>query len=300
MGYHYSFCEEVEMLKGLITDAIAHLRECILLNVSLVMAIAAGVAYLRCAGSKADRNVIKLFIYGVIVTALLLFPVSSSVLRIVIGTYYDAPDMWIVMPLIPFGAAMCAALSGELANRLKAEKKVTVVLGCVLFAAAVLLCGSMGIPREQSSGRPENAGELEQQLSIMILEKKLLGGGEQIVMAPDDIMAYLHTHSGNAVTLYGRDMWDGRLTKNRYGSYDQSLITLHDDMTAIMNGETDIAPEVCRRAFDLGATVVIMPGSCDYTKIKEAGFEVVMFGGVTMEGDCIPETSGCGYLIISE
>ena len=285
------------MFKDLMMDAIAHLRESILINASLIVSLLAGIWYLKLAGDKADDRIKTFFIYGVAVMLLLILPVSAAVLRFAVGTYYDAPDMWTVLPLIPFGAMMCAALSGEMAPRLKKEKRSIVFAACVLTAAAILLCGSLGTPREQTSGRPENAGDMEIALCEMIFEKKLLGGGEQVVFAPDDIMAVLHTCYGNAQTLYGRDMWDGRLTKNRYGWYEPELVTLHDDMLRIMNGEEGLAPDVCRRAFDLGATVVVMPLWCDLTGIKNAGFETTQFGGdISEDGDL----HGAGYIIVTE
>ena len=288
------------MLKVLMMDAIAHFRECILLNASLLVSFIAAICYLKLSGGNADKKVRSFLVYGSAVVILLLLPVSASVLRIAVGTYYDAPDMWTVMPLIPFGAVMFAALSGEMASGLKKEKKGTVVLFCILIAAAILMCGSLGTPRQQTSGRPENAGIVERALCETIFEKKLLGGGEQVVFAPDDIIASLHTGYGNAQTLYGRDMWDGRLTKNRYGWYEPELVSLHDDMTRIMNGDISLAPDVCRRAFDHGATVVVMPGWCDLAGIKNAGFETLMFGGDTFDGDSQQQVPSYGYIIVTE
>ena len=327
------------MFKSLVMDAIAHLRECILINVSLLVAVAAGAAYLKITGKNAALKIRMLFAYAVIAAALVLIPVTNAVIRIVVGTYYDSPDMWTAVPLIPLGAVMIAALAGEIALTLSkddpskskqgkdksdkhtdkkhAGKKhisyealsegdtkgsgvaVKAVLGSVLIAAAILVCGSLGTPREQTSGRPENAGEFEKSLVITIYEKKLLGGGEQIVLAPDDIIAYIHTYSGTARTLYGRDMWDGTLTKNRYGYYDAELISIHDDMVRIMNGETSLAVDVCRRAFEQGATVVVMPGYCDYATIHHAGYNCVQFGGVTPESSYVPGDSGYGYILVS-
>ncbi|MCR4792631.1 MAG: hypothetical protein K5871_07765 [Lachnospiraceae bacterium] len=262
------------MFKGLVTDAALHFRECLLLNASLLVSFSAGVAYLRLAGKKADKNVILLFIYGIAACVLLLCPVTSSIMRVIVGTYYDAPDMWLVMPLIPFGAVMCAALAGELLPRLAKEKKAVSVLACVLLASAVLLCGSLGTPREQTTGRPENAGESEHMIAMSLFENGLAGGDGQVILASDDMIAYLHEYSGNVQTLYGRDMWDGRLMKNRYGWYSPELVKLHDDMNKIVSGEYDLAADVCERAFELGATVVILPGECDAQALLDAGFEV--------------------------
>ena len=300
---YISVHEEGEMFRNLVMDATAHLRECILINVSLVVALALGAAHLKTAGKKADHRIRAFYICSVLATAAVLCPITNAIFRIITGTYYDAPDMWTVVPLIPLGAIMCSALAGEIANGvLPGDEGISVnnkkaVFGAVLIAAAILVCGSLGRPCEQTSGRPENAGGYAKYIAELIYEKKLLGGAEQVILAPDDMIAYLHIYSGNAVTLYGRDMWDGRLTKNRYGMYSPELISIHDDMLKVAGGESLLAPNLCRRAFEQGATVVVLPPGCfDEAAIKAAGYETMLF---TSWGDdnetIIPE-----YLLVTE
>ena len=279
------------MLRGLINDHILHLRECILIGGSLLVSLSAGFSCLVLSGKKTDVRIRALIGYIVAALLVLVCPVTASVLRMVTGTYYDSPDMWIIIPLIPVGAIMTSVLFDELYSR---DKKIS-LLAVVLFAAAILLCGSLGVRNENSSGRPENAGESERLIAEMVYEKKLLGGSEQVILAPDDMIAYLHTYSGNALTLYGRDMWDGRLTKNRYGFYSQELIDIHDDMIRVSNGEKDLAADLCRRAFEQGATVVILPpGGYDDAAIKEAGYEITFFASWADDENLIP-----GYALVT-
>ena len=70
-------------------------------------------------------------------------------------------------------------------------------------------------------------------------------------------------------------------------------------MYADADGETELAVDVCRRAFEQGATVVVMPGYCDYVTIHHAGYNCVQFGGVTPESLYIPGDSGYGYILVS-
>ena len=243
------------MLRGLISDHMIHLRECMMLASSLLVSLSAGFTCYVLSGKKTDVRIRALLGYVVAALVFLICPVTASVLRIVTGTYYDSPDMWNIIPLIPVGAIMTAVLFDELYSR---EKKIS-ALAVVLFAAAILLCGSLGSVSVNSSGRPENAGTDEKTIAEMIYDKDILGSGEQVILAPDDMIAYFHTYTADARTLYGRDMWDGRLTKNRYGFYSQELIDIHDDMIRVSNGEKDICADLCRRAFEQGATVVILP-----------------------------------------
>jgi len=227
-----------------------------------------------------------------------------------------------VVPLIPLGSIMCSAFAGEVDAGLKADKESTssevqknmteeadivkggklnvrgvrMAVGALLVAASILVCGSLGKPREQTSGRPENSCEIERVIAEMVYEKKLLGGAEQVILAPDDMIAYLHTCSGNAITLYGRDMWDGRLTKNRYGQYSPELISIHDDMLRIMAGENVAAGDLCRRAFEQGATVVILPlGGYDGSSIVETGYEILNFSTSADEENPLP-----GYILVTK
>ena len=319
---YISVHEEGEMFRNLVMDATAHLRECILINVSLVVALALGAAYLKTAGKKADHRIRAFYICSILASAAVLCPITNAIFRIITGTYYDAPDMWTVVPLIPLGAIMCSALAGEVAAGLKADKESTssevqknmteeadivkggklnvrgvrMAVGALLVAASILVCGSLGKPREQTSGRPENSCEIERVIAEMVYEKKLLGGAEQVILAPDDMIAYLHICSGNAITLYGRDMWDGRLTKNRYGQYSPELISIHDDMLRIMAGENVAAGDLCRRAFEQGATVVILPlGGYDGSSIVEAGYEILNFSTSADEENPLP-----GYILVTK
>ncbi len=279
------------MLRGLINDHILHLRECMLISGSLLVSLSTGFSCLVLSGKKTDVRVRALICYIAAALLVLVCPVTASVLRMVTGTYYDSPDMWIILPLIPVGAIMTAVLFDELYSR---DKKVS-ILAVVLYAAAILLCGSLGGKTGNTTGRPENAGESERLIAEMVYEKKLLGGSEQVILAPDDMIAYLHTYSGNALTLYGRDMWDGRLTKNRYGFYSQDLIDIHDDMIKVSDGEKDLAADLCRRAFEQGATVVILPpGGYDQEAIKEAGYEITFFASWADDENLIP-----GYALVT-
>ena len=274
------------MLRGLINDHILHLRECMMISSSLLVSLSAGFACLVLSGKKTDVRIRALLGYITAALIVLVCPVTASVLRIVTGTYYDSPDMWNIIPLIPVGAVMTAVLFDELYSR---EKKIS-LLAVVLFTVAILLCGSLGRVTGNSSGRPENAGTDEKMIAEMIFEKKLLGGN-QTILAPDDVIAYLHVYSADARTLYGRDMWDGRLTKNRYGFYSQELTDIHDDMIKVSNGEKELCADLCRRAFEQGATVVILPPN---------GYDT----DVLAEGGCAPiilatGSDGSGYALVT-
>jgi len=256
------------MFKGLLIDCIAHYRECIILNASLfVSAIAAATCFRRSRRKTDDR--IKAFILLAAVSfAMLMIPVSASIIRIVFGTYYDVPDIWGIIPLIPLGAVCVSAMAGEFVSDMRREKKSTLVTGFALIAGAVLLCGSLGTSVEQSEGRYENASLSEREVAEFICTNY----EGCTVLANDDITACIHGISAEVTTLYGRDMWDGRLTKNRYGTYPAEVRDLRDDLLNMEDKKYYLAPEVAKDAFAMGAGIVVVPGECDPAVIEGAGY----------------------------
>ena len=277
--------QEVKMLKGLMTDAMVHFRECIFLNASLFVSFIGGICAYRRSDKKTNERMNALLLMTFVSFILLIIPLSASVIRMVFGTYYDAPDIWGILPLMPLGAVCMSALSGEAVREFDKDKKSTVIIGTALLICAYLACGSLGTSREQSSGRPEGATLSEREVSEYICEH--FGGS--VVVANDNITASLHTVSADIVTLYGRDMWDGRLTKNRYGTYSEAVRKLHDDYLKMEAGDFGSASAVCKDALAHGADIVVIPGMCDVTGFESQGLSYEIFTA----------SSGENYYLIS-
>ena len=259
------------MLKGLLIDCLVHFRECIILNASLFVSIIASVYVLKKTGRKTDDRIKATLLLACVSFVLLIFPVSASVIRIVFGTYYDVPDIWGIIPLIPLGAVCFAAFAGEAFKDFSGEKKANVALGCAFLAGAVLLCGSLGTPEETANGRLENASVGEREVAEYICDYYKDADEAVVVFANDDITAALHGISADIVTLYGRDMWDGRLTKNRYGTYSRELRELRDDLLNMEDNKFYLAPGVCKEGFAAGASIVVVPGVCDPVSFEAEG-----------------------------
>ena len=120
---HAHFEQEAQMLRGLINDHILHLRDCLLICSSLLVTLSAGFSAYFLSGKKTDIRVRVMLGFSVCAVLFLACPVTAAVLRMVTGTYYDSPDMWNVLPLIPLGAIMTSVLFDELYSR---EKKLSV------------------------------------------------------------------------------------------------------------------------------------------------------------------------------
>ena len=265
------------MFKGLLIDAIAHLRECMTLNAVAFVSFVAGIFALKLSGKKADPRFKGLLLLAGVSFVLLLIPVSASIIRIVFGTYYDAPDIWGILPIASLGAVCFSYMAGETADAFNKEKKSTVLLGTLLIICAVLLCGSLGTSREQTSGRPENATAGEMEVARYIADMTSSSGAQTVLLANDDITAAVHGLSADVITLYGRDMWDGRLTKNRYGTYSEDVRALRDELLKMEDYNFDMAHEVCRDAFERGANMVVVPGACDVSLLASEGYSYEIF-----------------------
>ena len=94
---------------------------------------------------------------------------------------------------------------------------------------------------------------------------------DSLVIASDDMISYMRVAYPQVRTLYGRDMWDGRLTKNRYGFYDQWVIDIHDDMVRVYQGDTNLAADLSIRAFDSGVSCIILPGNVSEDSLRAVG-----------------------------
>ena len=265
------------MFKGLLIDVVIHLRECITLNAVLFVSMIAGICAFKSSGKKTDTRLKAMMLLACISFVLLLIPVSAMVIRLVFGTYYDAPDIWGIIPLVPLGAMCFAALAGEATGFFAKEKKSTVLLASALIICAVLLCGSLGTSREQTSGRPENATAGEMEVARYIADMTSSSGAQTVLLANDDITAAVHGLSADVITLYGRDMWDGRLTKNRYGTYSEDVRALRDELLKMEDYNFDMAPDVCRDAFERGANMIVVPGACDVSLLASEGYSYEMF-----------------------
>jgi hypothetical protein len=66
-------------------------------------------------------------------------------------------------------------------------------------------------------------------------------------------------------------MWDGRLTKNRLGTYSAEVRQLRDDLLNMADNKFDLACYVCKDAFELGAGIVVVPGECDPFSFEAEG-----------------------------
>ncbi|MCR5618493.1 MAG: hypothetical protein K6F65_00200 [Lachnospiraceae bacterium] len=280
------------MLRGLINDHIVNLRDCLLISSSLLVSLSAGFSVYALSGKKTDVRIRAMLAFSVLALIFLLCPVTASVFRMAVGTYYDSQDMWTVLPLIPLGAIMSASLFDELYSR---EKKIS-CLAVIFFACAVLVCGSLGGARGNASGRYETASPYEIETADMITDNGLVPA-DSVIIASDSMMAYIRGTYPAVRTLYGRDMWDGRLTKNRYGTYEQAVSDIHDDMVRIYNGEYVLAEELSARAFDAGVSFIVFPGEVSEERLNGEGYittRIVSSDGVSFILVCPGEKTSDG------
>ncbi len=260
------------MLKNLTLDAFYRLKDCIYISASLYVALLAGLVFFKIKGKDVSKLFKNAFLSVIVALVILIIPVSASLVRVIVGVYYDSQDIWNIIPLIPLGAFMCALLIGELADSKESLNKGTLLIVSVLLAAAVLICGTLGREYSGSATSPEKASEAERHIAEYVCND-LMGETQGALFASDEITAYVHSCSGNVATLYGRDMWDGRLTKNRFGTYTDEVRELHEDMKEVIRGEYETAADVCHRAFDMGAGICIMPGACDEVILADVSFD---------------------------
>ncbi len=255
---------------------MVHFRECLLLNASFFITLIAGSYVFKKGGAK-DERMGNLYLLALLSLILLVIPVSASCIRILVGTYYDAPDIWTILPLIPMGAAFLSYLAVTVSGYLEKDKKQEVILGTALLAGALLLCGSLGGSNAPAGGIYEEASTGEKEVTEYICENYSQSGTSVTVVASDNITASLHVLSADVITLYGRDMWDGRLTKNRIGSYPDEITDLHSLVLSTDYSDCESVLDLCRNAFLLGADIVAVPAGCDISGFEAEGLHYKEF-----------------------
>ena len=255
---------------------MVHFRECLLLNASFFITLIAGSYVFKKGGAK-DERIGNLYLLALLSLILLVIPVSATCIRILVGTYYDAPDIWTILPLIPVGAVFLSYLSVTVSEYLDKDKKWEVIFGTALLAGALLLCGSLGNAGSQAGGRYEAASLGEKEAAEYIFANYSQTGNAITVVASDNITASLHALSADVITLYGRDMWDGRLTKNRIGTYPDEITELHSMVLSTDCSDCESILNLCRRAFLLGADMVVVPAECDTAAFETEGLHYTEF-----------------------
>lgn len=240
--------------------------------------------------------------YAAVVCVLLMIPLTGAVFAIYQTNFYDYQWVWSFMPLTAVLAWGSVTIIFEEIRAAEEKKLLLTRFAGVLAAAAVLfVCGNQGKLVEVSEKEMQAQRAAEQILQYMEEEDLLQ---ESVIWAPKDIMQYLRSHSGDAVLLYGRDMWDAKAGAYDYEAYTSEEIACYEWIELLSDDhnlfllEVEQAPEhiyealaqeePLREAANRGADVIILPDQISAwmeRKLQLIGIEKKMpVSNVSVEG----------------
>ncbi len=156
----------------------------------------------------------QMFQYTLVMSLLLLCPITAMVVMIYQTAYYDYEWAWSMVPLtavIAYGAALLIERWEQQGKRL---------LGILGVAAVLCLCGNQGTVltvESQEAEAWEDASEVLQELYDFGM------GKQRILWAPKNIMEQVRRKDGKILLIYGRDMWDTKAGAYDYEVYSEAL-----------------------------------------------------------------------------
>lgn len=161
-------------------------------------------------GKKARQ----MFQYTLVMSLLLLCPVTAVPVMLYQTAYYDYEWAWSMVPLtavIAYGAVLLTERGKQGRNRLLS------ILG---VAAVLCLCGNQGTVltvEGQEAEAWEDAAEVLQELYDFGI------GKQRILWAPKNMMEQVRRRDGKILLIYGRDMWDAKAGAYDYEVYSEAL-----------------------------------------------------------------------------
>ncbi len=211
-----------------------------------------GYAYRERYKGRKQR---EFWLYGLIVIALLMVPVTAIFFLIYQTRFYDYGWVWSMAPLTAILAWGVVELVFEQltpetiigGERLNGKRIVPIRLCALLAAFAVFfMLGNQG-RLQQTSEEELQARESSEEILQYMEAQALLQN--TILWGPKDIMQYMRSHNGEVTLFYGRDMWDAKSGAYDYEAYEDAEIACYNWIEMISGAlnlylvEVEQAPE---------------------------------------------------------
>ena len=186
----------------------------------------------------------KLYMFSVIATLLVLFPLGGWVLDKYFQGFYDDLFLQWLLPVFVIIAFAAVDIYGK--QTVKWKKYAVIPAMCLLLLLSGFLSHSY-----LSVKVDENHAEIES-IYEMILEK---GCERQIVLvAPKEIMVNARAYDGRILTAYGRDIWEADLDYAFYGNYEEWAYGLAEHMNQSFEENEELLLDELAQS---GATYVV-------------------------------------------
>lgn len=205
------------------------------------------------SGLKGAKG--HLLIYGGVMTALCICPVTAAFLMGYQTRFYDYQWIWSMVPM-----TAVIALGGTLflTDVRKYGYKVQSIVVTCMSVMVLLLCSGVG--REQVDVSRKEKERLEAERVLENVEE--LCGEDACLWAPAHILEYAR-REGDRPLLYGRNMWDEGLNAYSYDTYSRELVCLYQWMEKLDDWDITISVEetadYVQKGGACGAECILLP-----------------------------------------
>lgn len=198
-----------------------------------VVLLIAVLLYLWLKEKKSvDNKVNRLLLYTMVMTGILLFPITAMIMVIYQTAFYDYAWAWSMVPCVAVIAYGLSVFLMDMEGRSK--KKIVPVVAVI--ALILLVCGNQGTIRtnEEVVGN----GQIEAIAEHAVQDAK---DGQAVLWAPKNIMQEVRRYTGEIRLIYGRDMWDEKAGAYDYEAYDENQMEAYEwmELVDMLAGEVE-------------------------------------------------------------
>lgn len=248
--------------------------------------------------SKEDKNGKKmLFFYALIIMVIVLFPGTVFLLLKYQTLFFTYSQLFLLIPMLPVTALAMTEFFVWMREHLSAHKDtpewikgrpwICEAAALVLLTAVLCMAGSLSAANEVT-GKTGTGVKVPEH--ILQVYKALETDGDinlskDVIAAPDEVLEYARSYSGEFKLLYGRNMWQKELNAYTYDTYNGDLQKLHAWINSTVYGlfgvDTEITAERALKIFKQGGGTVLVLTRLQYaeeeikTVLEENKFEMV-------------------------
>ncbi len=181
---------------------------------------------------NVDNKVNKLLLYTMIMTGILLFPITAMIVVIYQTAFYDYAWAW---SMVPCGAVIAYGISVFLMD-MKSGSKRKMVPMVAMIVLILLVCGNQGTIR--TNAKVVEKGQTEAIAEYAVKEAE---DGQAVLWAPQNIMQEVRRYTGEIKLIYGRDMWDEKAGAYDYEAYDENQMEAYEwmELVDMLAGEVE-------------------------------------------------------------
>ncbi|MBR6149676.1 MAG: hypothetical protein IKQ25_00195 [Lachnospiraceae bacterium] len=239
------------------------------------------LAWLWKLGSKRQKELIW---FGALLTGLCIFPLTAACLMLYQTRFYDYEWIWTLVPVTGILACGGTLLLEQLDKTSCGKGKKLAIAGMALMV--LLLCGRLGNPR----ATVRDVGLQRREVAQVLEKLNEATGGSVLLWAPKEVMEHARSLDANVNLLYGRNMWQKHLNAFCYDGYAQEqrdlyvwmqLACAYQRLDVPVPADLDVVGEApkagttlegiscIRKAMELGATQILLPGSLSEESMDE-------------------------------